>query len=93
MFGNPWLLIAGILAFGFIAVLVPVAVDAYRQYRLRKVITCPGTKGLAEVKLDARVAALGAATGQPTLHVQDCSLWPKRKGCDEKCVAENWPVS
>ena len=92
MFTNPLLLIAGIIGFGLTFVLVPVFIDAYRQYRYRKVITCPQTQGLAEVILDSGRAALGAAGGRPVIRVKNCSLWPKRKGCDEKCVTENWPV-
>ncbi len=91
MFSNPLLLIAGIVAFGLISVVVPVVIDAYRQYRDRKVITCPQTHGLAEVSLNTGLAALGAAIGRPLTRVRSCSLWPKRKGCDEKCVRENWP--
>lgn len=92
MLSIPLLLIAGIVAFGLIFVVAPVVIDAYRQYRYRKVITCPQTHGLAEVSLDASQAALGAAVGRPVLRVRKCSLWPKRKGCDEKCVGENWPA-
>ena len=90
MFENPLLLIAGIVTFGLVFVVFPVANDAYRRYRYRKVITCPGAHHLAEVSLNAGVAALGAGLGQPRLRVKTCSLWPKRKGCDEKCVGENW---
>ncbi len=91
MFTNPLLLIAGIVAFGLVFVLVPIALDAFRQYRYRRVITCPQTHGLAEVDLNAGLGALGAAFGQPVIRVKRCSLWPKREGCDENCVAENWP--
>ena len=91
MFTNPVLLIAGIIGFGLTFVLVPVFIDAYRQYRYRKVISCPQTHGLAEVILDSGRAALGAAVGRPVIRVKNCSLWPKREGCDENCVAEHWP--
>ena len=90
MFENPLLLIAAIVAFGLVFVVAPVAIDTYRQYRYRKVITCPEAHNLAEVNLNAGVAALGAGVGRPLLRVKNCSLWPKRKGCDEKCVRENW---
>lgn len=92
MFTDPLLLIAGIVAFGLAFVVAPVFIDAYRQYRYRKVITCPETHGLAEVNLNTGLAALGAAVGRPVIRVRSCSLWPKRKGCDEKCVRENWPA-
>lgn len=92
MFTNPMLLITGIVAFGLVFVVAPVVIDAYRQYRHRKVVTCPQTHGFAEVILDSGRAALGAAVGRPVIRVKSCSLWPKREGCDEKCVTENWPA-
>ena len=92
MFTNPLLLIAGILAIGLVFVVAPVFIDAYRQYRNQKVVTCPQTHGFAEVNLKAGLGALGAAVGRPVIRVKSCSLWPKREGCDEKCVRENWPA-
>lgn len=92
MFTNPLLLIVGIVAFGLVAVVAPIVIDVYRRYRYRKVITCPQTHGIAEVSLNPGLAALGAAVGRPVLRVRNCSLWPKRKGCEEKCVGENWPA-
>lgn len=92
MFTNPFILIAGIVAFGLLFVVAPVAIDAYRQFRHRKVITCPETHGLAEVNLKTGLATFGAAFGRPAMRVRSCSLWPKKKGCDEKCVRENWPT-
>ena len=92
MFENPLLLVAGIIALGIVFVVAPVAADAYRKYRHRKVITCPEAHSLAEVTLNAGQAALGAGIGRSLLHIKSCSLWPKRQGCDEKCVSENWPA-
>ena len=91
MFTNPLLLIAGMFAIGLVFVFIPVFIDAYRQYRYRKVVTCPETLRFAEVNLKAGLAALGASVGRPVIRVKKCSLWPKREGCDENCVAENWP--
>jgi len=91
MFTNPLLLIAGIVAFGLVAVVAPIVIDVYRQLRHGKLITCPETQRLAEVSLNTGLAALGAAVGRPVIRVKRCSLWPKREGCDENCVAENWP--
>lgn len=91
MFTNPLLLIAGIVAFGLVAVVVPIVIDVYRQFRDRKVITCPQTHDRAGVSLNTGLAALGAAVGRPVIRVKRCTLWPLRKGCDEQCVAENWP--
>jgi hypothetical protein len=91
MFTNPLLLIAGIVAFGLVAVVAPIAIGVYRQYRHRKVVTCPRTHGVAEVSLNRGLAALAAAVGRPVIRVKNCSLWPERKGCDEQCVSEHWP--
>lgn len=91
MFTNPLLLIAGIFAMGLGFVFAPVFIDAYRRYRYRKIIICPETHGIADVDLKAGLGALGAAVGRPVIRVKGCSLWPKKKGCDEKCVMENWP--
>jgi len=86
------MLVAGVVAVGFLFVVVPVVFDVYHHYRHRKVITCPESHGLAEVILKTRLAALGAAFGKPKLRVKSCSLWPKRKGCREECVKDNWPA-
>ena len=89
---NPLMLIGAIVAVGLISVISPFAVEAYRRYRHRKVFACPETHGLVEVNLDTRAAVLGAAFGRPQVRVKNCTLWPKKKGCDEKCIRENWPT-
>jgi len=89
---NALILIAGIVLFGLLFVVVPVVLDVYRRSHHCKVITCPeGNHPVAEVTLQSRLAAFGAAFGKPWLRVRNCSLWPQRMGCDEKCVKENWP--
>jgi len=88
---NALMLIVVIVLFGLLFVVAPVVFDAYTRYRQRKVIACPETHGPAEVALQSRLAALGAAFGKPWLRVRNCSLWPQKMGCDEKCVKENWP--
>jgi len=91
MFTHPLLVIAGIICLSIIFVYAPVFVDAYRRLRYRKVVRCPHTHGFAEVDIKAGVGALGTAFGHPVVRVKKCSLWPKRKGCDEQCASENWP--
>ncbi len=84
-------LIAAVIVMGFFYAVLPFALDAYRRFRCQKVVTCPDTRGLAEVKLNARRAALTAIFRKPVLRVKSCTLWPKKKGCAEGCVRENWP--
>jgi hypothetical protein len=90
---TPLLLIAALVATGLVFVVIPVGLDAYRRFRHRKVIVCPGTHQMAEVAPNAWGAAVTSALARtPIPRVRWCSLWPKRKGCDEKCMQENWPT-
>jgi hypothetical protein len=90
---GPLLLVVVILATGLLFVVAPVVADAYARYRSGKALKCPETQSTtAEVLLDTRRAALAAAFGKSNIRVKNCSLWPKKKGCAEKCVNENWPV-
>jgi hypothetical protein len=85
------ILIAAVILMGFFYAVLPFALDEYRRFRHQKVVTCPDTHGLAEVKLNARWAVLTAIFRKPVLRVKSCTLWPKKKGCGEGCVKENWP--
>ncbi|MGE5217572.1 MAG: hypothetical protein ACM3SP_11280 [Chloroflexota bacterium] len=88
---HPFLVIVGILTMALFLVALPVGFATFYRYRKGRIITCPETRGLAEVQLDARRAALTTVFGKPLLAVKNCSLWPKKKGCDEACVKDNWP--
>ena len=87
---QPLLVILGIIVTGAV-VIFPVGLATFYRYRNRKVIICPGTHGSAGVQLNARRTALTTVFGRPLLAVQNCSLWPRKKGCDEACVKQNWP--
>jgi len=82
----PLVVIAGIIALGLFFVVLPVAYDAYTQYRRTKVVTCPQEQGPAEISFDAPRAALGTALGTATLRIKSCSLWPRRANCAQQCV-------
>jgi hypothetical protein len=86
------LLILVIGATGLLFVVAPVVIDIYVRYRGGKVLNCPETLGAAEVTLKTHRAALGAAFGHRVLRVKSCSWWPKKMGCAEQCVKENWPA-
>ena len=83
---SPIILIAGIIALGLFFVVLPVAFDAYAQYRRKKVVTCPEERGPAEISFDAPRAALGAGLGKSMLRIDSCSLWPKRAHCEQRCL-------
>ncbi len=78
--------IAMVVALGGIYVLLPLMIHTFQRYRNKRVMTCPETEGLAEVDIDSRRAALTSAIGRPLLRIKNCTLWPKRKGCDEECI-------
>jgi hypothetical protein len=84
--------LVGLFVLGLLYVALPFTVDVYRRFNYRKVVKCPETGQLTEVKPNALWAALTANFRKPSLRVRDCSLWPKREGCAEKCVKENWPT-
>jgi hypothetical protein len=89
---TPLGLILTIIALGAFYNVLPVTRDAYRRFNYRKVVTCPNTRRLAEVKLNAFWAAFTAVFRRPALRVKSCTLWPEKKGCMEGCVKENWPA-
>jgi len=51
---DPLITIASILALGTLVVLIPVAADNYRRFRRRRVVICPETKAIAEIRVDTR---------------------------------------
>jgi hypothetical protein len=79
---------AAIITLAAVFVLLPVVVLTFQRYRKKRVLRCPETKTLAEVDIDAPRAAFSSAFGKPLLKVKNCSLWPKRKGCDEECLKQ-----
>lgn len=86
------LMMLGILAIGVVLVAFPVAADIAARYRGRKLVRCPETRQLVEIQLNARRALWTAAFGEAVPRVKSCSLWPKKKGCSEECVKENWLI-
>jgi hypothetical protein len=89
---SPGLLIFAVFAAGFLFVVVPVALATFYEYRRKKSVVCPETERPAEVSVDAGRATRGAAFGLRSLKVEDCSLWPDRKGCQEACLRATPPA-
>jgi len=86
-----YLLIAGVIILGLYFVVAPAVLSTYRHYRGRRTIICPDTDQIAEMEIKAGRAGIMALFGKTGLRVKWCSLWPKRKGCAEECVKEDWP--
>ena len=85
-----FLLIAGIVALGLCFVIAPVVTNTYRRYRKRKTIICPDSGQIVEVDLKAVRASLMSTLGKHSVRVKWCSLWPRKKGCAQECVKEDW---
>jgi hypothetical protein len=85
-----FLLIAGVVTLGLYFVVGPAVVSSYRRYRGRRTIICPETDQIAEMEIKAGQASVMAALGKHDLRVKWCSLWPRRKGCAEECLNDDW---
>jgi hypothetical protein len=84
------ILIAATIGMGLVYVVLPFTFDVYRRFRYWKVVTCPETHGLAEVRLNALLAGLTAVFHKPVLRVKSCTLWPRKKHCAQRCIKGNW---
>jgi hypothetical protein len=82
----PWIVIASIVAVAMLYVFVPLVADTFRRFRATRSLRCPVTGQKASVHVDAGRAALTSAFGRMLLRVQNCSLWPERRGCGQYCV-------
>lgn len=83
---TPLLTIVAMTALGIVYLLIPGFAAVYYHFNKKRVVTCPETKGLAEVEIDARRAACSSFFGVPRLRIKDCTRWPRRKDCAQDCL-------
>ena len=81
-----WITIAAITVLGMVYVTLPIFIDYFRRYHLKKVLKCPETGESVEVDLDAPRAAFSSLFGKPVLKVRNCTLWPWRGSCSQSCL-------
>jgi hypothetical protein len=63
-------------------------IRVYAHLRKRKEYICPETGRPASVQVDAIHAARTVLTsGVADMQVQDCTRWPWRRGCEQKCLS------
>lgn len=79
--------VAAIVAVALVYVLLPVTMETFLRFRVPRGLQCPETGTSAAVGVDAPWAAFTAAFCPPRLRVKNCSLWPERKACGERCLA------
>jgi len=78
--------LTAIVALGIVYVMLPIGLETFFRYRLRKPLHCPVTGEEGWVLLDARRAGVSAAFGRSCLRVKSCSLWPARDACGRECL-------
>jgi len=82
---DPWAVLAGLVVVAFVFVLAPVAGSVYLRLRAPRWLRCPETHLPAAVAVDAGHAAWTAALSRPLLRIRNCTLWPRRSGCAQRC--------
>jgi hypothetical protein len=78
--------ILGVLAIGILTVVLPAVLTTLADHREPKSLLCPETGLATTVQVDAGRAARGAVFGRVRLAVQNCSRWPERGGCGQRCL-------
>ena len=63
-------------------------ISEYIRMRGARVITCPDNQQPAAVTVDARHAAVTAASGHEDLRLDSCSRWPEKAGCGQECLRQ-----
>src|SRR5262245_19054533 len=87
-FANFILLVAGSLALLYAILLVIRGVHGYLTDRARNLVSCPETQQTAAVGLEAGQAVREVVTGKRNLKINECSRWPEKKGCAQKCLSQ-----
>ncbi len=62
--------------------------EVHHAYAGARAVTCPETHRLAGVTIDARHAAASALRDAPEFRLIECTRWPARAQCGQKCLPE-----
>lgn len=62
--------------------------EIYKRYSGSRLVACPENQQLAAVSIDTRLAASSGIDGQPDLRLCECTRWPERANCDQKCLSQ-----
>jgi hypothetical protein len=63
-----------------------VTADVHLRFRKPRTVVCPETGLGEEVQVDAWHAAATAVPGPPDVSIATCTAWPRRAGCERRCV-------
>jgi hypothetical protein len=60
---------------------------AFSRFPGRRNVLCPETGRFATIRIRALRAAATSLLDDPRLRVSDCSQWPERQGCAQRCIS------
>ncbi len=81
-----WLLLAAIVVLAVLYVALPVGLAMRAHFARPRAIRCPMER--VDAAVEVRGAGLAEALGWRSLRtVGSCSLWPRRQGCRQHCLA------
>lgn len=83
--------IQAVIAFVVLVVAITAVISAIAWFRLRgrRVITCPESKTVEVVEVDAVKGALqDMFRDRPALNLSSCSRWPERQDCGQECLTQ-----
>lgn len=86
--GEVMFLVVAIVVLAFLCIVVTYAVRAYIRFRGKRLVTCPETKKVVAVDVNAKHAALTIGRGIPDLRLTSCTRWPERQDCGQECVEQ-----
>ena len=79
--------VATIVVVPVLAAALVLAVRAFRTSQGTRLVRCPETSGIAEVRVNPWWASLTGALGDEKLAVQTCTHWPERGDrCSRDCL-------
>jgi hypothetical protein len=58
---------------------------AYRAWKGKRVVGCPGTTEDGIVEVDALRFAVTSLNDKPEVRIESCSRWPENADCEERC--------
>jgi hypothetical protein len=62
--------------------------EIHHRYAGSRAVICPETRRQVAVSLAATHAAMTGLTGRADLRIADCTRWPTRSNCGQKCMPE-----
>ncbi len=84
------LLLVLLIVLSAVVLLMPLlfGMNVYRRRSGPRHVTCPETKKVVDVTIDAAHSAATALSGTEYMRLAACTRWPERKDCDQDCVYE-----